>query len=77
MLENYLRCYCSLRQDDWDKYLPAAEFAYNSAKSEQLQMTPFGLYLGNSPREPLDMLLPTECTVESVAQYNGRINAAL
>ena len=26
MVEN-MRCYCSLRQDDWDLFLPAAEFA--------------------------------------------------
>ena len=33
MIENYLRCYCSYHQNDWDDLLPAAEFAYNSAVS--------------------------------------------
>ena len=31
MVENYLRCYFSYHQNDWDELLPAAEFAYNSA----------------------------------------------
>ena len=35
MVENYLRCYCSYRQDDWADLLPSAEFAYNSALSEE------------------------------------------
>lgn len=77
MVENYLRCYCSLRQDDWDEFLPAAEFAYNSAKSEELQATPFQVDLGWNPRGPLDMSLPVDCTVESVAQFNLRMNSAL
>lgn len=33
-IEQYLRHYCSWKQDDWDKLLPMAEFAYNSGKSE-------------------------------------------
>eukprot|EP00737_Agarophyton_chilense_P003919 gb/GEZJ01004734.1/.p1 GENE.gb/GEZJ01004734.1/~~gb/GEZJ01004734.1/.p1 ORF type:complete len:294 (-),score=32.76 gb/GEZJ01004734.1/:75-956(-) len=46
MVENYLRCYCSYHQDDWDELLPAAEFAYNSAVSEDLGTTPFEMDLG-------------------------------
>lgn len=41
MVENYIRCYCSYHQDDWDVFLPAAEFAYNSAISDDLGMSPF------------------------------------
>lgn len=77
MVENYFRCYCSLRQDDWDELLPAAEFAYNSAKSEELQATPFEVDLGWNPRGPLDMLLPVDPTVESVTQFNARMNSAM
>lgn len=77
MVENYLRCYCSLRQDDWDELLPAAEFSYNSSKSEELQATPFEIDLGWNPRGPLDMHLPVDSSVESVAQFNMRMNEAL
>lgn len=76
MVENYLRCYCSLRQDDWDEFLPSAEFAYNSARSEELQATPFEIDLGWNPRGPLD-LFPESCPIDSVALFNAKINAAL
>lgn len=77
MLENYLRCYCSLRQDDWDELLPAAEFAYNSSKSDELQATPFEVDLGWNPRGPLDMLFPTTSSVESVTELTTLLNAGL
>ena len=46
MVENYLRCYCSYHQDDWDELLPAAEFAYNSAVTEDLGMSPLEMDIG-------------------------------
>lgn len=46
MVENYIRCYCSYHQNDWDKLLPAAQFVYNSAVSEDLGMSLFELDLG-------------------------------
>ena len=45
MFEHYLRCYCSCHQNNWDELLPAAEFAYNSAKSEDLWISPFEMDL--------------------------------
>jgi len=29
-MEQYLQLYCSYQQDDWTKWLPIAEFAYNN-----------------------------------------------
>ena len=46
MVENYLRCYCFLRQDDWNLLLPAAEFAYNSSESKDLSAFPLEIDLG-------------------------------
>lgn len=46
MMENYLRCYCSYDQNDCDELLPTADFAYNSAVSEDLGMSPFEFALG-------------------------------
>lgn len=60
MVENYIRCYSSLRQDGWDDLLPTAEFAYNSAKSEELTVTPFEVDLGWKPRGPSDMHNPVD-----------------
>eukprot|EP00171_Calliarthron_tuberculosum_P007413 IDg7413t1 len=56
MVENFLRCYCSYLQRDWDELLIAAEFAYNSAHVESLGTTPFELDLGWKPKSPLDCL---------------------
>ena len=32
VLEQYLRCYTSYRQDDWSRLLPLAEFSYNNSQ---------------------------------------------
>ena len=50
MIENYLCCYCSHYQDNWDELLPAAEFAYSSAVSDDLGMKPFEMDLGWIPK---------------------------
>ncbi len=52
MVEKCLRCYCNYQQNDWDELLPGAEFAYNSALSEDLGMAPFKVDLGWNPKYP-------------------------
>ncbi|RMZ81808.1 hypothetical protein DV738_g2027, partial [Chaetothyriales sp. CBS 135597] len=41
VLEHYLRCYASHRQDDWAEMLPQAEFTYNSARHTSTGMSLF------------------------------------
>ena len=48
-LEQYLRCYLSYQQDNWVTLLPLAQFAYNSAKSETTQTSPFYANYGYHP----------------------------
>lgn len=55
MIGNYLRCYCAHHQRDWDSLLPSAEFAYNAARVESMNMTPFEADLGWLPKSPLDL----------------------
>ena len=74
MVENYLRCYCSLNQDNWDVLLTSAEFAYNSSKSTDLGVSPFEMDLGWQPRSPLDLLQRAEASVESVNQFRRRLS---
>ncbi len=76
MLENYLRCYCSMRQDDWDENLTAAEFAYNSARSDELQTTPFEIDTGWNPRTPLEPSRE-DSPVESVNEFKKRLKDSL
>lgn len=55
VVQNYIRGYCEYKQGDWDTFFPAAEFAYSSAVSEDLGMTPVEVDLGWRPRGPLEL----------------------
>jgi transposase InsO family protein len=48
-LEQYLRCYVNHQQDDWVKWLPIAQWAYNSATIEGTSTTPFENNYGYNP----------------------------
>ncbi len=77
MVEKYLRCYCSYHPCDWNELLYSAEFPYNSAISEYFGMTPFEMDLGWNPKSPIDMLARNECPVETVSEFNLRLNKTL
>lgn len=40
-VEQYLRCFCNYRQDDWEELLPTAEFAMNNSVNESTDKVPF------------------------------------
>lgn len=48
-LEQYIRTYCAYQQDDWDEWLPLAEFAYNNAPNASPGLTPFFANKGYHP----------------------------
>jgi hypothetical protein len=50
LLENYLRIFCHHRQDDWEKYLPSAEFSYNNVAHKSTKLSPFYVEYGMNPR---------------------------
>jgi hypothetical protein len=74
MHENYLRCYCSYRQDDWAELLPSVEFDYNSALSEDLGVSPFEVDLGWCPSFPLDMISGSRSSLESVEDFKAALH---
>jgi transposase InsO family protein len=49
-LEQYLRCYCALEQDDWAVWISIGEFAYNDSVHSTTGVTPFRAYYGMNPR---------------------------
>ena len=49
-LQQYLRIYCALEQDDWASWLSCAEFAYNDSIHASTGFTPFQAYIGMDPR---------------------------
>jgi transposase InsO family protein len=53
ILEEYLRAFINPEQNDWDRWLPLAEFAYNNSKQESVGYTPFFLNYGMHPRLPV------------------------
>jgi hypothetical protein len=48
-LEQYLRHYVNYQQDDWVKWLPLAQFAYNSQATETTKCSPFFANYGFEP----------------------------
>lgn len=62
-LESYLRCFTSERPNSWRKWLPMAEFCYNTSFHTSLGITPYEVVYGVKP-VPLsmgniqDMLIP-------------------
>jgi len=54
-LEHYLRCYINYRQDDWVKWLPQAEFAYNNAAHSSTGTSPFFAMYGYNPQFTWDV----------------------
>jgi len=57
-LKTMLRGLVNHKQDDWDLYLPAAEFAYNNAVHSSTGVSPFFLNHGFHPRVPASLLTP-------------------
>ena len=55
VLEEYLRSYVNPMQDDWDRYLPMAEFAMNDSYQTSIGMSPFYMTYGYHPRMPDDL----------------------
>jgi hypothetical protein len=51
-VEEMLRHFVHPMHDDWDKYLPVLEFAYNSSVNPSTKHTPFFLNTGRDPRVP-------------------------
>ena len=59
-LEQVLRAYVGYHQDDWDRWLPLVEFAYNNAKQASTGLTPFYCDLGQHPLVPSSLATPQE-----------------
>lgn len=51
-METYLRCFINGKPRTWAKWLPWAEFCYNTAPHTSIQMTPFRALYGRDPPIP-------------------------
>lgn len=59
VLEEYLRSYVNPMQDNWDEFLPLAEFAINDSYQTSIGMSPFFMTYGCHPRMPDTLDLPS------------------
>ena len=75
MLEEYLRHYVSPMQDNWDQFLPMAEFALNDSYHSSIGMTPFYMTYGYHPRVP-DRVGQSSRDNPTGQQYVDNIHAA-
>ena len=60
ILEQYLRAYINYQQDNWNEYLPLAEFAYTNGYQETIKTTPFYANYGRNPEHQLMNHMITE-----------------
>ena len=75
VLGDTLRAFANSRKDDWDTWLPYAEFAINNAASTLGGvLTPFFIDRGQHPRMPL-ALPDLRASGESPAAYAARMKA--
>lgn len=78
IIENYLRCYCSLHKSDWDELLASAEFSFNYSPLEATGYTPFEPDLGCSPSPPLDSITRKNSTdIHSVEQLRRVLSSSM
>ena len=55
-----LRTCVSPSGDDWERHLPAIEFAYNNTQQSSTGLSPFEVVHGRRPRVPLDTIAPSQ-----------------
>jgi hypothetical protein len=61
-LGQLLRPWVNTQQDNWEPYLPIAEFAHNSWRNETTRQTPFSILMGYEPRADISNV-PTSIPV--------------
>jgi hypothetical protein len=61
-LGQFLRPWVNAQQDNWEPYLPIAEFAHNAWRNETTRQTPFSILMGYEPRADISNI-PTSIPV--------------
>jgi hypothetical protein len=59
VVEGYLRTYIDYAQDDWEAWLPLAEFSYNNSDHSSTGMSPFYANYGFHPRLEVSEFIPS------------------
>ena len=77
-LEEMIRCFVENKHKNWDKFLVAAEFAYNNTVHSAHGYTPFYLDMGQHPRDPhanaYAELMDSQVTVDGASEVPEPVN---
>ena len=68
-IEQTLRAYVGTELTDWRRYLPAVEFAINSATQASSGFTPFFLNYGEDPMTPVRLLATRDDSVPAFSVF--------
>lgn len=71
-LEQYLRQYVNFAQDDWDEWLPLAEFAVRNVVSDSTGMSPFFANAGFHPRMSFGPPRPASTTASKALKLRNK-----
>lgn len=72
-METYLRCFISYQQDDWDQYLPLAEFSYNNTVHSATNVTPFFALHGYHPTLTITPSIRTTINAPDAREFAERM----
>ena len=82
-LEQTIRNYINVKQNDWDEHLVGAELAYNNQRHSSTKYTPSQLVYGQHPNLPLDIITRSTTTksvnptaVNTINRWNRMIESA-
>jgi len=73
-VEQFLQLFVNQRQDNWDKWLSIAEFAYNNRVHTSTHSSPFMLNTGQHPRLGVELL--RESRLETLNDFTSRMENA-
>ena len=77
IIENCLGFQQNYHQDNWDELLPTAEFACNSAVSEDFGVSPSEIDFGWNTKSPLYMLNTISKKNKSVEEFKLKLKETL
>ncbi|KAJ6795221.1 Uncharacterized protein M6B38_227580 [Iris pallida] len=74
-IEGYLRCFCSHKPREWSRYLPWAEYWFNTNWHSATKVTPFEAVYGRSPPHILTYVTDPPQDKEDASTLMSRDNA--
>ncbi|KAE9226747.1 hypothetical protein PF004_g11554 [Phytophthora fragariae] len=71
-LEDSLRCSISYHGNDWNEHLPMVEYAHATLVSSSSKLSPFFVYTGRHPKNPLGRAESDQPVARSRVEYASR-----